>query len=288
MLKDFFKLNELWQEFSTDTELVRHFERSNDLRNVLYRPDQLSPKSPYRLNKKTFDNVSFSKTVVEKVVFRECSFLDCLFIGTTFKKCEFHNCTFVGCNPHKILFEDSYIDPNCFKKLLDPIHHTNIGLHLFNQLEQNARKQEQYTFINSAAYLYKRWTRYHLNWEYRQGHIKKLKWIFKWTPSYLYDLVAGYGWKIQNFIISSIVFIFLVSFGNHLFWNHLGMAGVASKGGPNWIVSIYYTIVTLTTLGYGDITPTTHTGMVLASFEAIIGLLWLGMLVSIIFRRIFR
>lgn len=288
MLENFFKLNEPWDEFIEDTEIVNHFNISNDLRNVLYRPDFFSPKKPYRLNKKTFKNVSFSKTVIEKVVFRECSFLDCLFIGATFRKCEFHDCTFEGCNPHKISFEDSYIDPNCFKKLLDPHNHTNIGLHLFNQLLQNARKQEQDTFINSAAYLYNKWSRYHLNWKHQKGHVGKLNWILKWTPNYLYDLVAGYGWKIQNFIVSSVVFLFLVSFANYLLWDHLGMVGIDSKNGTNLIVSTYYTIVTLTTLGYGDIFPTTPTGMILASVEAIIGLLWLGILVSIIFRRVFR
>ena len=66
------------------------------------------------------------------------------------------------------------------------------------------------------------------------------------------------------------------------------MAGVDLKCGSNWIVSLYYTIVTLTTLGYGDIIPTTQAGMVLASVEAIIGLVWLGTLVSIIFRKVFR
>ena len=233
MLQNFFKLNEPWKEIADEDVFVEHFTLSNDLRNVLYRPDRLSPRSPYRLKSKTFENVSFSKTVVERVVFRECSFVDCLFIGTTFRKCEFHSCTFIGCNPHKIIFEESYIDPKCFKNLLDPYNQTNIGLHLFNQLEQNARKQEQYQFISSAAFLYRRWRRYHLNWEYSQGHIKKWSYVFKWTPDYVYDLVAGYGWKVQNFIISSIAFILIISLCNHFFWDYLGMSGSNLKGGSN-------------------------------------------------------
>lgn len=288
MLRDFFKLNESWQEFTKESEFVEHFQVSNDLRNVLYKPDRLSPRSPYRLNKITFENVSLSKTSIENVVFRDCLFFDCLFIGTVFRKCEFHNCRFKGCNPHKILFEDTYIDPLSFENLLDPYEHTNIGLHLFNQLEQNARKQEQYPFIASAAYLFKKWSRYHLNWMRRKKYIGSWKWILKWIPDYLYDLIAGYGWKIQKFLVSSIILIILITGCNHFFWQQLGMTGADSKGGSNWIVSAYYTVVTLTTLGYGDITPTTQTGMALASFEAIIGLIWLSILASIIFRRFFR
>ncbi len=289
MLKSFFKLNQQWQEFANEAKLVEHFKRSNDLRNVLYKPDRLAPERPYnRLSGKTFENVSFSKTVIEGINFRNCSFIDCLFIGTAFKKCEFHDCTFTGCNPHKISFDDSYVDPNCFKNLLDPLNHTNIGLNLFNQLEQNARKKEQYPFIHSAAYLFRKWKRYHLNWSYRQKHINFWRWAVKWTLDCFYDLVAGYGWKIQNFIISSVVLTMVISFGNHIFWNHLGMAGADSKGGANFIVSTYYTIITLTNLGYGDLIPTSSTGMVFASIEAIVGLIWLGILVSIIFRRFFR
>lgn len=288
MLKNFFKLNEPWKEITSESDLVEHFQRSNDLRNVLYRPDRFSPRKPYRLKDKTFENVSFSKTTIEEVVFRDCSFTDCLFIGSSFIKCEFRSCTFSGCNPHKVAFENSYVDPNSFKKLLNYREHTNIGLHLFNQLEQNARKQEQYPFIASAAYLFKKWNRYHLNWTWHKKYIGFWRWLVKWLPDFIYDLVAGYGWKIQKFIISSIVLVIIIAFTNHVFWNHLGMVGVDSKGGPNWIVSSYYTVVTLTTLGYGDITPTTQAGMTLASIEAIIGLIWLSVLASIIFRRIFR
>ena len=51
---------------------------------------------------------------------------------------------------------------------------------------------------------------------------------------------------------------------------------------------VYYTLVTLTTLGYGDITPTTGGGMIVAGLEALLGLLWFGMLTSIIVKKVFR
>jgi hypothetical protein len=39
LLKDFFKLNDTCQEITDESELVEHFGRSNDLRNVIYKPD---------------------------------------------------------------------------------------------------------------------------------------------------------------------------------------------------------------------------------------------------------
>jgi voltage-gated potassium channel len=52
--------------------------------------------------------------------------------------------------------------------------------------------------------------------------------------------------------------------------------------------AVYYTLVTLTTLGYGDITPATQGGMIAAGVEALLGLVWFGMLTSIIVKKVFR
>jgi hypothetical protein len=286
-LTDFFGLNKPFTEFDQE-RLVSHFTVSNDLRNVLYRPNELAPRSPYRLEGKTFENVSFSKTRLKNVVFRNCSFKDCLFIGTEFIDCEFHECRFHGCNPHKSTFQGCYIDPSVFAKLLDSRQHTNIGLHLFNQLEQNARKQEQHEFVATAAYYYRRWRRLDLNWRYRQGRISRVKWLSQWTPNILYDLIAGYGWRISRFLLSSLVLLTVAILANYVLWEDLGMQMAYPKNGPKLLISAYFTIVTLSTLGYGDITPASTIGMFAASVEALLGLIWLSILASVVFRRVFR
>ena len=45
-------------------------------------------------------------------------------------------------------------------------------------------------------------------------------------------------------------------------------------------VFMYYSLVTLTTLGYGDITPVTPLARNLAAFEAVIGQLYIAILVA--------
>jgi voltage-gated potassium channel len=52
--------------------------------------------------------------------------------------------------------------------------------------------------------------------------------------------------------------------------------------------TIYYTVITVTTVGYGDITPVTAGGLMVASVEALLGLVWFGMLTSIIVKKVFR
>ncbi len=45
---------------------------------------------------------------------------------------------------------------------------------------------------------------------------------------------------------------------------------------PSFIQSIYFSVITITTLGYGDFSPKNDTGMVLTSIESILGILIIG------------
>lgn len=57
-----------------------------------------------------------------------------------------------------------------------------------------------------------------------------------------------------------------------------GSADVLSPGlGPDWV---YYSFVTITTLGYGDITPLTPTARALSVAEAITGQFYIAVLVA--------
>lgn len=289
-LDNFFKLNGDPLEISTQEDFLSKVNGFSEIEDMVYLPDDLKRDESFRglMKKKKFKNVSFSKTNIENINFRDCEFIDCLFIGTQFKNCEFHKCRFIGCNPYKIIFEKCYIDPDAFKNLLDEKKYTNIGLHLFNQLTKNSRNEEYYHFLKKASYLYQCWIRYDLNRKLEQRELSWVKWFIRWLPSVIYDGFAGYGWRTGRFIAWSIVLIFSITSVNHFFWDGLGMIYPEAIVTPSWIASVYFSIVTITTLGYGDITPTTYFGMLLASFEGIIGLIWLSMLASVVFHRLFR
>lgn len=56
---------------------------------------------------------------------------------------------------------------------------------------------------------------------------------------------------------------------------------VTASGDPaQWQQLLYYSYVTLTTLGYGDITPTGFYAQSLAAFEAVTGVLYIALLLS--------
>jgi uncharacterized protein YjbI with pentapeptide repeats len=56
----------------------------------------------------------------------------------------------------------------------------------------------------------------------------------------------------------------------------------------NWIGPFYYSVVTITTLGYGDIVPATTAARIIAIFEVFIGYIMLGGLLSIFTNKMAR
>lgn len=56
---------------------------------------------------------------------------------------------------------------------------------------------------------------------------------------------------------------------------------IVSKGSP-WYDYVYFSMVTLTSLGFGDIVPHTFTGKMLVSLEVFFGFIMLGIFISLI------
>lgn len=55
-----------------------------------------------------------------------------------------------------------------------------------------------------------------------------------------------------------------------------------------WFTPFYYSMVTYTTLGFGDVTPVTKAGMVLVNIEVVLGYVTLGLLISILANKVAR
>ena len=299
MLKNFFKLDEPYDEFTAVDDIEQHFHdiTVSLLENVKFLPPEVAGVSSKLFKKKWFRNVSFSFTKFENVTFSDTKFEDCLFLYAEFFHCHFFNCQFINCNMHKIRLDNCYLDPRSFK--MDKVYKKtaeNVGTWLFQQLFMNSKTTHQPQFSGDSEILFKRWLRAQRKYEFWQKKPTGLRFIFSgsllvlWLlNNILFDVIFGYGHRPLRFIGVSIIAMMIASAVVHYFWPYLGLvynAETLDQG--SYLTSIYYTTVVTTTLGFGDITPTTDGGRLVAIILPISGVIWLTLLAAVIIKRIIR
>lgn len=292
----FYTLRDPFSEAETPEEFWKKIKGNDRIIDLLYRPDELEGgRKDWRshLIKGTdFENVSFSHTTISEITFRNCSFENCLFIGTTFKKLEFHNCSFTNCYMLKCRFEDTYISVSAFDACLDKNKHANIGVHLYQQLMRNFKTIDQPHMYEDARFLFLQWERYELNFKLAKPSIpggEKWPMLRKKIFNCLYEKVLGYGIRLKNLAWSTIVMTVAFWISNYLLWDTLRLSVSCDVCSEKSIwTALYYTIISLSNLGYGDFVPITVGGRLFASLQAVVGVLWFAVVASMIFRKIAR
>ncbi len=245
-----------------------------------------------KISNKKFKRINFSKTKIQGISFDNCTFHQCLFIASEISSCEFHNCRFILTNTYKITISNTYLDPKCFKDCLRRDKHQNIGVHLYQMLRKNSRNAEQVEFTRDAEFLFLRWERYQYLYEIKKyGNKKDLKnlskYCVKFTGRYFWEMVLGSGIRIRYLAFSSLFIVLAFTWLNFNYKEEFGLM-YQNKLIASSIDALYFTVISLTTLGYGDITPTTECGKLIASFQSALGFLLFATLASMIFRRISR
>ncbi len=295
--RDFFwKLPDA-SKFTEQRELYEHLDRSNHLKNCIFEPDILDRQIRSRTQKiesKKFERVSFSKTEIQGIIFNKCTFLECQLIGTKFVECEFHDCKFENTNVYKVEFEKTYIDPRSFRKCLKSKLHQNIGVHLYQVLMNNSRDNEQVEFERYAHFMFLRWKRHQDFYEFKKD-LKYSKSFSDFCSSFkkgfsasrraLWEKLFGSGIRLRYYILTMFVLIFCTSLLNYTFSNLFGLQ-IGSDPVNSLMQAIYFTVVSLTTLGYGDITPTTDLGRLAASIQSVLGFSLFALLASMLFRKV--
>ena len=315
MLKDFFKLDDPFSSFTYLRDLEQHFDEPTVslLENVEFRPTAVARASSDLFKKKCFKNVSFSFTTFEDVTFSETKFVDCLFLYAEFFHCHFLNCQFVNCNMHKIRLDNCYLDPHSFE--MNKVYKktaSNVGTWLFQQLYMNSKNTHQPQFSGESEILFQRWLRAQKKYEWNRdkkkwirdtkhhGPWRKIQTVLRlilscrkffswWIGNSLFDLVLGFGHRPLRFIAVSAGLLMIASTIVHYSWTSLGLVNNAETlDRGSYVASIYYTTVVMTTLGFGDITPTTDPGRWVAIVLPILGIVWLSLLAAVIIKRIIR
>jgi hypothetical protein len=288
MLENFFKLPGTPVDINED-EFLKLTKSGGEIRGKIYLPNSL--ESPSRLRQTQIVNckfveVSFSKTWIEGIEFSNCSFTDCLFIGTVFKDCRFTNCTFTGSNTYRIKFIDVFLNPRSFDKCLDKKRHQNIGLHLYQELLNNSRRQSQPDFAHDALFQFRRWNRFENIYRFRRGKISwaQFKLLLRIVLNWSGQTFLGFGVRLRNYFFWVTIAALVLTTINYSFAANFGLM-IGQTPLQSFTDAFYFTIITLTTVGYGDITPTIACGRFFIAFEGFVGFVLLATLASMIYRK---
>lgn len=286
----FFKLKGQTGEFVDSRSF---FAALNDptrttIQDSQYSPDELvSTAFPrlWRIRDKTFRNFSFAKTEIKELEFQNCTFEGCLFMGTIFSNCRFTDCRFISCNVHRFELRNVYVNPKAFSECIPNKNYANIGVHLFQELLRNSRMQAQPDYADVAQFMFRRWQRY-LNWDELKEfplHRRPAK-TLPVVGAWMFELFLGSGVRLRNLACTTIGLVVALSL---MHWELRESLGLTSNGAKMQTIidAFYFTSVTLTTLGYGDISPSTEIGRIVIGFEALLGFVLLATLASTIFRK---
>jgi hypothetical protein len=172
----------------------------------------------------------------------------------------------------------------------DKKRYANIGVHLFQQLYRNSAEMLQPDFSNLAEYEFKKWQRYELGSKWRNREPHKWRIARRWTRNLFFFLVSGYGLKPFRVVMWLLAILTGVIVFNYNCWSSFDFHSNSGLGveAPSLPLAIYYSVVTLTTLGYGDITPQSSFGLLATSIEVIFGLVGLAMLASALIKKVLR
>jgi len=288
---EFFRLDEPYDEiFYQDNfwVIVYHFD---DVADLLYWPDKIeSPKPPSKwiIKGKEFRNVSFKETHISFIEFTDCHFKNCLFLGSTITDCRFNNCHFESCNFFRAQIQNCFIDPSSFDKCIDATKYPNVGYSLYQELLHNSRQQVQPEFTRKAQYNFARWQRYFHRSEIAASTDSKAKKVISHIsliPAWLFEKTTGSGVRISNLTITSFSLLLVLTTLNYYFSSTFGLM-LENEPVCSFSEAFYFSTIVVTSLGFGDITPTNNIGRVVVAFEAMLGFLTFATLVSMAFRRI--
>lgn len=269
-------------------EIISNQDEAADL---LYWPETLkggeNPEKIYVIKGKTFLNVSFAKTEISNLNFTNCIFEDCIFFLTKFVHLEFHDCTFKNCNFGKCRISETYIDPISFSECLNIKKDANIGTYLFQQLMRNFKDLDQPDFYRGAEFRFRRFRRSETWHKMNNGKVSLWKGCPMIFGNFLGEKILGYGVKINRFIVSTFILFMLFWGANYFFWGEFELTAACETClDETWDKSLYYTAISLSNLGYGDIIPSSTFGRISASIQAVTGAIWFAVMASMIFKRI--
>lgn len=248
------------------------------------------------LKNSVFSTCSITQTEIEKCYFRYAQFINVDFTGSKFIDCDLENAKFNSCNLRYVTFRNCKLN---LKEILGCLpSESNLRIALLKELRMN---QLSLGDNKSADELLIRihdtekellLERVKCNTSYHRGKedfISRTVALFDFLMLQLNDFIWGYGLKLSRLFRSALIIIFMFAVLIYFFTGEEYMAETVNGNKLvklNFWQSLYASYTNFTTIGYGHYIPTQITSIILFAVENFLGLVFIGFLVSGVYRRI--
>ena len=261
-------------------------EVDNEFKNILYYPDCFKSKGrePIVMNESKFSEVSFKDTDFENVRFIDCVFEKCLFIGASITNCEFTNCTFIDTNTAKLKIKGCLLDPVMFDGNFDLVDDSNIAIDLYHSLYKNSSETHQPEYAVESLYRMKVAESKQLDSKSRRKQINRKEYLKEKLKHWMHDFVSGYGLRVGKVFRFLLIVISIFTLLNYSLKSFI----FNEAESLSLVDAFYFTCVTITTLGYGDIAPTSQIGRFLIVIQVLVGFVVISLFLSATAKRALR
>jgi uncharacterized protein YjbI with pentapeptide repeats len=236
-----------------------------------------------------FRHANLQETVFTSTDCREATFTSALLYETAFEDSRLNSqTTFYESNTSRpvCVYEENELTT---EKLPDDVHPLKAARWVYRRLEtlheENALSEEARNFHISKEEAERKLYKERGN---RRRHVKTLMWALTNHGESVRRLL---GWWAAIIIGAGLLFPFVGgikdSNGGTYAINSLAELGTWA-GWNDLLINIYFSIITFSTIGYGDLSPAAPGSRVLVAFESITGALLLALLIFVLGRRVAR
>ncbi|WP_416150823.1 ion channel [Salipaludibacillus sp. HK11] len=248
------------------------------------------------LKKANFTSCSVNNSLFEKCYLRYATFNNIDFTGSSFESCDLQNTKFNSCNLRYVKIRNCHIN---LKEVLGCLpQETNLKINLLkelrmNQLSVGENKSADELLIKildaEKDLLMERVkcaTSYHKE---REDLLSRVLAYLNYISLVSNDLVWGYGLRLSRLFRAGLILVFFFAL---LIYYFTGSEYITSSVNGAILVkldfwdSFYASYTNFTTIGYGNYIPITWKTQLIFAIENLLGLIFLGFLISGVYRRI--
>jgi uncharacterized protein YjbI with pentapeptide repeats len=226
---------------------------------------------------------------------RNASFERIDFTGTVFLNCDLRRANFSSCTLWYTSFDRCTLNYDAILPSAPP--ETNLRQQFFRTLRLNAVSLGDKVWADRMLHLELIAERDELkniifgSTEYyrtRYNKVDQLSSVLRFALHFVNDRLWGHGINVKRLLLSGLLFVGIFAVICWISPAQYAVRNELTTRGLNAFEAAYYSVISFTTGGFGDIVPGNTVARVITAIEGLLGLVFLGFFTAAIYRRYSR